>query len=146
MGDQTLIQHGCAVAVENRGLLILGRSGAGKSALALTLMSLGADLVADDRVLLRRHGTRLIAMPPETLAGLVEARGVGILRADYVAETQLSLVVDMDQLETERLPRHFKIEILDVALPLLRRCDAAHFAPALIQYLKGGVLDPDGQV
>src|SRR5262245_61986603 len=74
-----LLVHGSAVAWGGRGLLILGASGRGKSALALALTATGAALVADDRVEIVRRGRALVARAPAALAGLVEARGIGIL-------------------------------------------------------------------
>ena len=65
--------HGSCVAVAGRGLLILGPSGAGKSALALQIMALGGQLVADDRVELTRQGDEVIARCPVALRGLIEA-------------------------------------------------------------------------
>ena len=78
--DQLLL-HATAVAVDDQAVLIEGASGSGKSALALTLMAFGAVLVADDRVLLQIAGGNLIATPPATIAGRIEARGMGILKA-----------------------------------------------------------------
>ena len=64
----TINLHASAVALDGRGALLLGASGAGKSGLALRLMALGARLVADDRVLLRRG-------PEGLLIGLAEELG-----------------------------------------------------------------------
>ena len=72
--------HASAVAVEGRGCLITGAAGSGKSTLALEMVALGAELVADDRVDIRRSGKALLLSAPASIAGLVEARGVGILR------------------------------------------------------------------
>ncbi|WP_106164276.1 HPr kinase/phosphorylase [Tritonibacter scottomollicae] len=138
------VLHASCVALEGRGVLISGQSGSGKSALALELMARGAVLVADDRTEIRRAGTRLLAKAPAPICGLIEARGVGILRADVVAEVQLHVIVDMSQLETDRLPRHVRQQVLGVSLPSLKRAEGDHFAAALIQYLKGGAIDPDG--
>ena len=64
-------------------LLILGASGRGKSALALGLMAAGATLVADDRTHLHaRRRRQLVASAPAAIAGLIEARGIGILKAE----------------------------------------------------------------
>ena len=70
-GDAPLNLHGSAVALEGRGLLILGASGTGKSALALRMMAHGARLVADDRVVLARRGDALIASAPPALRGTI---------------------------------------------------------------------------
>ena len=135
----TEIIHASCVAREGRGLLILGASGQGKSTLALTLMALGADLVADDRVVLRRHPDAVIADAPDPIRGLVEARGVGLLKAESVGPVALALVVDLDQVETERLPALRTTRLLGRDVPLLHGIDAPHFAPALMQYLKAGL-------
>lgn len=58
--DRTILHASC-VALDGRGLLILGPSGSGKSALALELMALGADLVADDRTEIEGQGPDLVA-------------------------------------------------------------------------------------
>ena len=99
------ILHATVVSVAGNGLLILGASGSGKSGLALRMMALGADLVADDRVLLRRVGGALLARPPEALAGRIEARGIGILSARNLPEIPLALAVDLD-VESEARMQH----------------------------------------
>ncbi|GIR46239.1 MAG: hypothetical protein CM15mP55_2150 [Hyphomicrobiales bacterium] len=52
-------------------------------------------LVADDRVRLVAHENALYAEPPARLAGLMEVRGIGILRMDYLARAQLDLAVEL---------------------------------------------------
>lgn len=118
--------------------MIRGASGSGKSALALALMARGAALVADDVTLVARNGAELWATCPAAGRGLIEARGVGILSAMRVAEgAQLSLVVDLDDFETERLPLARQCDILGVSVDLVRRVDGPHFADALMCYLEG---------
>lgn len=75
--------HATAVVVDGRGLLITGKSGAGKTSLALTLIDMcrarqgRAFFIADDQVWLSAVSGRLVAEAPETIAGLVELRGFG---------------------------------------------------------------------
>ncbi len=121
--------------------MITGASGRGKSTLALQLMSMGADLVADDRTVLRAD-QGLWASVPASLAGLIEARGVGLLTADHVPQTRIALVVDLDQDETDRLPPARQITLLGQNAPLLLRVQGPHFAPALMQILKHGRRSP----
>ncbi|KFI33537.1 serine kinase [Haematobacter missouriensis] len=130
--------HGSTVSVAGRGLLILGRSGSGKSGLVLQLMAFGAELVADDRTRLLRREDIVMAMSPETIHGRVEARGVGILAAVAAEAVPLALVTDLDRMEKARLPEPRSHDVLGVALPLLFRVDAPHFPAALLQWLKAG--------
>ena len=133
-----LVLHACAVAVEGRGLLILGASGAGKSSLALQLMALGAGLVADDRVSLHQEAGHLVASAPARLSGLIEARGIGLLHAHALGPTPLHLGVDLDRPEPDRLPPPRHLTLLDCRIPLVLGRDAPHLAYGLMQYLRGG--------
>ncbi len=131
--------HATAAALDaGRGVLILGASGAGKSELALQLMACGARLVADDRVDLTVREGELWARAPAILSGMIEMRGVGILRADALPAARIVLVVDLDRQETERLPPNRSHEILGVRLPLVLRLQHGHLDAAVLQWLKGG--------
>ncbi|HEY0301132.1 MAG TPA: HPr kinase/phosphatase C-terminal domain-containing protein [Rhizomicrobium sp.] len=83
------------------GILILGKSGAGKSDLALRLIALGAVLVSDDRTDLAVTRGRLVASAPRTIAGLLEVRGVGIVKVPHATRATVSLVVEL----TDKVPR-----------------------------------------
>lgn len=130
--------HASCVALAGRGLLILGPSGSGKSTLALQLMGLGAALVADDQVALRRDGDQVLAEAPARLRGMIEARGVGLLRAEAVGPVPLALAVDLAVAEHDRLPSHRQITLLGWPIPLVLGHGAHHLSFALLQYLKGG--------
>jgi HPr kinase/phosphorylase len=135
----TEILHATSVAVDGRGLLILGPSGSGKSALALRLVSRGAALIADDRTRVERAEDRLVASCPNPdFAGLIEARGIGILRAPALALATLALVVDLGQVETDRLPPPRSVTILGVKLSLVLQVQNDHFPDALMLYLRHG--------
>jgi HPr kinase/phosphorylase len=91
-------------------VLIRGPSGAGKSRLALALIDAAragglriARLVGDDRVHLSPIGGRLLVRPAAALAGLIELRGVGIIRMPYEPCAVVGLVVDLGA-DGERLP------------------------------------------
>ncbi len=113
--------HGTCVAIDGAGVLLRGPPGCGKSDLALRMIDGGAVLVADDRVLLEAAGGVLVASAPDALAGLLEARGLGILRLEAAARHALHLVVDLVAPEAvERLPAPASAEICGVALPLCR--------------------------
>lgn len=134
-GAQAL--HASCVAVDGRGVLLLGPSGAGKSGLALQLMALGAELVADDRTLVARLGGALFASAPPAGFGLIEARGVGILRVPARPVARLALAVDLGRPETARLPPPRRLPLLGLELPLLQKVESAHFAAAVLHYLRG---------
>ncbi len=130
--------HASAVALNGRGLLILGPSGSGKSTLALQMMAVGATLVADDRTDLTRDGARVIASCPPQIAGRVEARGVGILTAVPQGPVPIALVVDLGRVEEDRLPQSRSHDVLGIALPLVLGPYRPHLYAALRQLLSGG--------
>lgn len=100
-----ILIHGTSVAIDGRALLIRGPSGSGKSDLALRLIEGGAVLVADDQTELSRAAEGLNLSPPAAIAGLLEVRGVGIVRLPYLSSVPLALVVDLvSPSEVERLP------------------------------------------
>ena len=135
--DHIFIQATCVV-VDGLGVLLRGPSGSGKSELALQLIDGGAKLVADDGVELRRQGERLLArLPagaPESVRGRIELRGLGILPAPAVAETPLDLVIDLVGTQAvERLPEPMTVELLGIAVPLLRLSAQEPSAPAKVR-------------
>ncbi len=119
-----------------RGLVIIGRSGAGKSELALQLMAMGARLVADDQTEFRLEGQQITATAPDTLRGLIEMRGMGLVHADPV-DAVVHTIVDLDQREGERMPPPRSMVLLGQDVPLLHRVDSPAFASGLRQYILG---------
>lgn len=83
--------------------MIEGESGAGKSDLALRLIDRGATLISDDYTLLQRAGRELIASPPDTIAGQIEVRGLGVLPMPHVAKVPVALLVHLTNVP-ERMP------------------------------------------
>lgn len=131
-GDQDgeMLMHATCVAAAGRAVLLRGPSGSGKSDLALRLVAMPQApllptpfmLVADDQVLLSRRGGSLAARPPPGIRGLIEVRGLGIRTLPVVAPAEVALVVDLDVAAAplERLPEPATVELLGIALPLLR--------------------------
>lgn len=132
------LRHASCVSLNGQGVLIEGPSGAGKSTLALRLMALGAQLVADDQVVLTLAGDGLMAAAPAGLPEAIEARGIGLLRAELSGPVPLRLVVDLAQAEPERLPPPRLITLLGCAIPLVLGRDANHLDVGLMQYLRRG--------
>jgi HPr kinase/phosphorylase len=126
--------HACCVAIRGKGLLILGPSGAGKSALALQMIALGAQLVADDRCEIWAQQDRLYARAPAEIAGLIEARGIGILRLPFCEQIQVQVAVDISNSSYERLPPTRSLQLMGVAVEFLHFHPAPHFPSALMCY------------
>lgn len=127
-----LILHASAVAFGACGLLIIGKSGAGKSTLALQLMSIGAKLVADDRVeVTRAVEGGLVLSAPRPLSGLIEARGLGVLAAEPVRAIARA-VIDLDAVETERIPAPKEIVIASETLRCIAKVESPAF-PAMVR-------------
>ena len=112
--------HATAVAIGGVAVLIEGPSGSGKSDLALRLIDRGAVLISDDQTLLIRAGPRLLARPPQTIAGKLEIRGVGILSMPYVADIPVAMLVRLqDQVQRmpdRRIRRIAGIDVPEVAI------------------------------
>lgn len=138
--------HAGLVRVGETGILVLGPARSGKSALAVSLLrsaareGAAAGLVADDRVILERRGADLFGRAPETIAGLIELSGIGILRVPAIADTRIDLVAELTD-APERLPEPATVELLGIALPrlLLPARQAPFAADLLLTLLTSGV-------
>lgn len=126
MSDGGASIHASAVKVGQFAVLIRGPSGSGKSRLAFDLIMAGrtglvepAVLVGDDRVHLATVGDEIEVRASRILAGLIEIRGLGIRRCDFVEHASVGLVVDLDAADAERLPpaESLKTSILGVKIP-----------------------------
>ena len=126
-----------------RGALIEGASGAGKSDLALRALETGFRLVADDRVVAFVSGGRLYGRAPAPLAGLIEARGVGVVAREFLPFARIVVRVRLvgEREEVERMPEESSAALLGIAAPVvaLRPFEASSPAKlaALIEHLGG---------
>jgi HPr kinase/phosphorylase len=122
--------HGTCVALGKRAALLRGDSGSGKSDLAFRFLALQGDgeerpiLVADDQVCIKTgQKGELLVSPPDTLAGKIEVRGLGILDVPFVAEARLALVCDLvTSNEVPRMPPEpwESMTIAGVKIPALK--------------------------
>ena len=115
--------HASCVAREGAGVLLLGPSGSGKSDLALRLIGRGFILVGDDRVTL----TDGLLRPVPSLAGLLEVRGLGVVRLPFLPQARLALVVRLAEFERLPAPEHH-----ESAAPLIRVNPFAATAPDIV--------------
>jgi serine kinase of HPr protein (carbohydrate metabolism regulator) len=118
--------HGTALAIGDRGVLILGASGSGKTALAVELLRIAAGsgrngrLVADDQVLLAPSNGRLICLAPPTIAGLVEVSGSMPQAISHEPAAVIDLVVDLvEPAEAPRFSEERSVEIAGCTVPAL---------------------------
>jgi HPr kinase/phosphorylase len=124
--------HGSCAARGEAGVLLIGAPGSGKSDLVLRLIDRGFVLVADDQLDIEGGA----ASAPEALAGLIEVRGLGILRVPYLARARLALVVSLQR--PERLPMPARYNNLD--LPMISLDAWAASAPLLVELALDGAL------
>jgi HPr kinase/phosphorylase len=112
--------HGSCVARDGAGVLIVGASGAGKSDLTLRLLGRGFTLVADDQVDIADGRARA----PDALAGLLEVRGIGVVRLPYTSDIKLNVVIALTD-QPERLPMPERHPQLDLPVVHLQAAGAS---------------------
>lgn len=130
---------------EETGVLLLGPPGAGKSSIALQLIALGWHLVADDRVRLSIADGALMGAPVAATAGLIEARGAGLIRLDFLPQARIRLAVELSPAPVERMPERVWYAppaavagALAARIPLLRLNGYEAATPAIIHAAVSG--------
>jgi serine kinase of HPr protein (carbohydrate metabolism regulator) len=126
--------HATCVAIQGRGILLHGASGAGKSDLALRLVDRGAAFVSDDYTLVRRDGARLIATAPQTIAGMMEVRGLGIVDLPSLASAPVALMIALDE-PVERMPAETMptVHLAGVPIPVIALAALEPSAPIKVE-------------
>ncbi|MDH4440537.1 MAG: HPr kinase/phosphorylase [Rhizobium sp.] len=133
--------HGTAIVVDGTGLLFIGPSGSGKSALAFDclaeagLRGSSCALVADDQVFVYRRDGQVVAQRPEAIRGLIELRYSGIVTLESVEMTELHFaILPVHPEESARLPPEAERHLLagDITLPVIRVPSWTRFPLALI--------------
>ena len=116
----TLI-HATVVDIAGRGVLLRGPSGSGKSDLALRLVDRGAVLVSDDQVLLSARPKGVKAKAPDTLRGMLEVRGIGLVSMPVTGSSFIKLIVDLvGGDDVERLPEFRRENLCGKKIPYLK--------------------------
>lgn len=129
---ETLRLHATTIALNGTAVMIRGASGSGKSDLALQILEspgtglsghvFTTTLIADDQTVLRREGNTILASCPETIAGLLEVRGLDVIAVEAVQNVPLALVVDLkpfSQIERLPQPEDMQTQILGINIPAI---------------------------
>jgi HPr kinase/phosphorylase len=135
---QRVTLHGVLLEIFGLGVLITGKSGIGKSELALELISRGHHLIADDAPEFRRIAPDILAGScPITLQNFLEVRGLGVLNiaqmfgdSAVLEYTPLSLIINLqpddhacfehnDRLTPcERKVNYLDVDIIEICIPV----------------------------
>lgn len=115
--------HATSVVCSGKAILIRGDSGVGKSDLALRLIDRGATLLCDDYTHLIHSENALIAEAVDTIAGMIEVRGLGLIRLPHIEQAPVSLIVmllNADGPQPVRIPASLPVQRLcGVDVPVL---------------------------
>lgn len=125
--------HAACIDIKNKGVLFLGASGSGKSDMALRLIAgYQAKLVADDRVDISLIQGKIVASAPVVLKGLLEVRGIGLVKIKPQPQTTIDLVVELTSSGLERMPEAAFYELCGIKLPLVKINPFEISAPAKV--------------
>ncbi|MBV8684077.1 MAG: HPr kinase/phosphorylase [Caulobacteraceae bacterium] len=134
-----MIVHAGLIALQRpegwAGILIEGPSGVGKSDLALQALEAGFRLVADDRTCLFASSGRLFGRAPPALFGMIEARGLGVVRQSALEFAEIRLLVRCARIpkEIERMPEISLQARAGVSVPVIDLWPFEHSAPAKLR-------------
>jgi serine kinase of HPr protein (carbohydrate metabolism regulator) len=135
-----LVVHATAVAIDGKAVLLRGPPGSGKSDFGLRLIDAGACLISDDQSELRRSGDRVLVRAPATIRGLLEVRGIGIIRLPPLSDVPLALIADLVAPDrVERLPEPRREPILGLDVPVVA---IAPFEASAVAKLRAALLTP----
>ena len=124
--------HACLLEIYGVGVLIIGDSGIGKSEISLDLIRKGHCLIADDRVDIADVRGTLIGTCPETIYGMMEVRGIGIINVSRMfgvnslsKRSEIDLVISLVQFSSEQPLERIgmkteHMEILNESVPVLK--------------------------
>lgn len=124
-----------SIAFQNRGILICGASGIGKSALCLLMIDRGAQLISDDQTILAAKHGALCAAPHPNIRGQLEVRNLGIVAMDAVADhVPISLKIILDHDAPRFRSSAGEERICGIAIPTLSIYPDMALAPLKLEY------------
>ena len=132
--------HATSVAIHGHGVMITGKSGSGKSDLALRLIDRGAVLISDDCCILTPSKGKINLSPPETIAGKIEVASIGIVKLNYVSKVSLRLIVQL-QNSVDRFPMDSQTsDLLGFIVPTIAINPLESSAPIKVELAIGHLL------
>ncbi len=141
--------HATCIAFDGKAILLRGPPGSGKSDLAIRALAAGARLIADDQVVLAAAGNEILASAPAALRGMIEVRGVGIMRMEADGEAPVALIADLPDPRSvaaeplERMPEDRNCALLGVALPCFKIAPFEASAVAKLRLALAAATSPD---
>lgn len=119
-----MLIHASCVEWQNKGILLIGASGKGKSTGALALIEKGAILIADDYVDITIQNDAVLAVCPASIAGKIEVRGVGVVPMKHLPQTTIDLVIDCKTnfSDINRMPDIKKQKFFEKEVPVFALC------------------------
>jgi len=136
-----MILHASSIDVAGKGTLIVGKSGFGKSSLAIKLIALGADLVSDDQTLLKKIDKKIFLSKPKTTPNAIEARGLGLISIPPVKKSELFYFIELTSELSARLPPVYNNFCFGVPIRLIYFNPLNGNIEALFLMLKHGLID-----
>lgn len=121
--EKSITIHANCLSLGEKGILLIGSSGCGKSALTLSLIERAqwakksSILVSDDYTEIAKKNGKLYAKPPETLEGGIEIRGAGLYTMPFKKDVIIDFVVALGE-DFERFPSGKIINYCNIELPL----------------------------
>ncbi len=126
--------HATCVAIGGFGVVITGRSGSGKSDLAIRLIDRGAILVSDDSTQIDRRGEQLFASAPETIIGRIELAGVGIVELPVQQDVAVRLIVSLDDRPIRHPDWTENRQVAGVDIPVIGLVGSESSAPIKVEH------------
>ena len=125
--------HATTVVKDGRAVVIAGRSGSGKSDLALRLFDRGFGLVSDDQTFVSKTDDRLIARAPPSIRGKLEVRGIGIVEVEPVDDVPICLIVELSDAVARMPEAGLTRMLLGIAVPMVEIVAMNASAPAKVE-------------